>query len=88
MCGPRGENHSGIVQAKPQQRLRVDGAGQPGPGRPRDVEPPAAGEGQAVPGTGAHRVRGEAFEERRGERQKRWSGDVLCFRHLSIDKVT
>lgn len=52
MFGPRGAE-------RPQQRRQVDGTGEPGPGRPRDVEPPAAGEGQAVSGIGAHRLRGE-----------------------------
>jgi len=62
MSGPRGAGHSGVMQARPQQRGRVDGPGEPGPGRPGDVEPPAAGEGQAVSGAGAHSIRGN--EER------------------------
>lgn len=62
MFGPRGAGHSGVVRARPQQCRRVDGTGEPGTGRPRDVEPPPAGEGQAVSGTGAHRIRGK--EER------------------------
>lgn len=48
------------MQARPQQRERVDGAGEPGPGRSGDVESPAAGEGQAVSRAGAHCVRGKA----------------------------
>lgn len=58
MFGPRGAGHSG-VQARPRQHRHVDRTGEPGSGRPRDMEPPAAGEGQAVSGTGAHRIRGD-----------------------------
>lgn len=60
MFGPGGAGHSGVMQARPQQRWWMDRTGEPGSGRPRDVEPPAAGEGQTVSGTRAHRIRGEA----------------------------
>lgn len=62
MFEPRGADHGGVVQARPRRRRRrrVDGTGELGPGWSRDVEPPAAGEGQTVSGTGAHRIRGES----------------------------
>lgn len=59
MFGPRGAGHSGVLQTWPRKQQRVDRTEQPGPGRSRDVEPSAAGEGQAASGTGAHRIRGE-----------------------------
>lgn len=64
MFGSGRAGHSGVVQARPLQHRRLDGSGEPGPGRPGDVEPPAAGEGQAVPGTGAHRIRGKEEGDR------------------------
>lgn len=42
-----------------ERHRTVDGTGDSGSGRPGDVEPPAAGEGQAVSRAGAHRLRGE-----------------------------
>lgn len=37
----------------------MDGTGEPGAGRPRDVGAATEGEGQAVPGSGADRLGGE-----------------------------
>lgn len=59
MFGPRSPDHCGVVQPKPQRCQRLNGTGEPWPGWPRHVVPPAAGEGQAVSWPGPHRIRGE-----------------------------
>lgn len=62
MFGPTEADDCKILQKTPQQQQQqrwVDKTGEPDSGWPRDVETPAAGEGQAVSGTGAHRIRGQ-----------------------------
>uniref|UniRef100_A0A8C5IH00 Neurexophilin 4 n=1 Tax=Junco hyemalis TaxID=40217 RepID=A0A8C5IH00_JUNHY len=68
---PAGHGHpAGTARSRrrrcPRALPGLDGPGEPGPERPRALEPPAEGEGSAVPGAGAHRVRGGAGGVGRG----------------------
>lgn len=71
VCSASGPQGHRMCRSAVEPGSQLDRTRESGPGRPRDVEAPAAGEGQAVQRIGAHRLRGSGHDVKNGR--------MLCY---------